>query len=319
MNAEEQILDYFTRMLRARRFDEVLCDHGAYVNDTYHVSIGLETSAAAIACAQEKGDSILLNHRNHGQLAACGASPELMYREIFGRDGGSQRGKLGSFHLIDVEHGIAYVSAMLAGGVPLSIGMALANKRIGNGSISFAYLGDGAMDEGIVYESFNIASAWHVPVVIVCDNNGSRPRGGQSKFSILAEVCGLTAFKTDAQNPLDVFSTVAMAAAGARKGEEPQFVEIVSEPWPGNATGSHPQNITGPFDLATAHSRSDEWSVVDPLVHMVRLLRSRGVSLDVMAEIDSAIKGELAEAVGAALGAPLAPESVIFEHVWGDQ
>lgn len=319
MNVEEQLLDYFTRMLRARRFDEVLCDHGAYVNDTYHVSIGLETSATAIACAQEKGDSILLNHRNHAQLAACGASPEIMYREIFGRDGGSQRGKLGSFHLIDVEHGIAYVSAMLAGGVPLSIGMALANERIANGSISFAYLGDGAMEEGIVYESFNIASAWHVPVVIVCDNNGSRPSEDQSKFRSLAEVCGLTAFSKDAQNPMDVFSTVALAAADARRGEGPQFVEITSEPWPGNATGNHPQNVTGPFDLATARSRTDEWSVVDPLAHLVRLLHSLGVSLDLMAEIDSSITGELAIAVRAALDAPLAPESVVYEHVWGDQ
>ncbi len=316
---EDELLNYFTPMLRARRFDEALCENGAFVNDTYHVSIGLETSAAAIASSRKSGDSIFLNHRNHGQLAACGADLEGMYCEVFGRDGGPQRGKLGSFHLIDVEHGISYVSAMLAGGVPIAIGTALASVKRSSGAISFAYLGDGAMDEGIIYESFNIAALWHVPVVVVCDNNGYKHDGYKSKFCDLARVCGLRAFSVDAQMPLKVFSTVERAAEAARSGGGPHFIEIVSEPWPGNATGNHPQNVTGPFELTTAVSRVDEWSIVDPLVHLVRDLLARGASLDEMREIDRRIKEEISSAVALALDAPLAPTSVIFEHVWGNQ
>ena len=310
------LLDYFTPMLRARRFDETLCVHGAEVNDTYHVSIGLEASAAAIACAQKPGDSILLNHRNHGQLAACGSDLEMMYREIFGRDGSPQRGKLGSFHLVDKERGIPYVSAMLGGGIPLAIGIGLANSRLGNGAISFAYLGDGAMEEGIIYESFNIASAWNTPVVIVCDNNGSRSKIHTSRFCDLARVCGLTAFSVDAQKPTDVFSAVELAAETARLENKPHFVEILSESWPGNGTGNHPRNITGTFEVATAHQNTDKWSLVDPLTQLVRELLSEGTQLDELLAIDKTIKSEVDRAVTSALAAPLAPSSAIYETIW---
>lgn len=318
MTVEHDLLSYFQRMLRARRFDEVLCDNGAFVNDTYHVSIGLETSAVAIAESRAPNDVILLNHRNHGQLAACGANAEFMYREIFGRDGGSQRGKLGSFHLIDFEHGIPYVSAMLAGAIPLAVGMALANSLRGRSAISFAYLGDGAMDEGIVYESFNIASAWNASVVIVCDNNSSNSQTSRSKFCDLAQVCGLKALQVDAQKPFEVFAAVEDAAVAARRGEGPQFVEIRSEPWPGNATGNHPKNITGSFDVSSAFSRTDNWSIVDPLVHVVRDVLSRGVEMDALLEVDRKISSEMHESVAAALNAPLAPPTAIFEHIWGE-
>ncbi|WP_276947605.1 thiamine pyrophosphate-dependent enzyme, partial [Ferrimicrobium acidiphilum] len=319
MTVQHDPLSYFRRMLRARRFDEVLCEHGAFVNDTYHVSIGLETSAAAIAESRRADDVILLNHRNHGQLAACGASAEIMYREIFGREGGSQRGKLGSFHLIDVENGIPYVSAMLAGAIPLAVGMALANSRVGRSAISFAYLGDGAMDEGIVYEGFNIASAWNVPVVVVCDNNGSKSSTFRSKFCDVAHACGLAAFRVDAQKPFEVFTIVNSAAQAARRGEGPQFVEIQSESWPGNTTGNHPRNVTGPFEVGSAFSRIDDWSIIDPLVHLVRALPSRGVTLEAMLQVDLQVTTEINESVAAALGAPIAPPAVIFEHVWGEE
>lgn len=317
MNSD--MLRYFRLMLRARRFDEALCEIGDQINDTYHVSIGLETSAAAIACAQESGDYILLNHRNHGQLAACGSDLERMYRELLGRDGGPQRGKLGSFHLVDSEKGIPYVSAMLAGGVPIAIGMAVANSRQGKDSIAFAYLGDGAMEEGIIYESFNIASKWNAPVVIVCDNNSTRTIGQSSKFCELAKICGLGSFAVNAQFPFEVFSVVHSAANAARNGEGPRFVEVISEPWPGNATGNHPRNITGFFDIPSSYSSTDGWSLVDPLAHVVKGLLSMGFELTELIDLDAEITTEVNQAITSALEAPLAPSSVIFEDIWGER
>ena len=104
-------------MLRGRRFDETLIAHAELVSGVFHVSIGMEGTAAALAAARTPADLIMLNHRNHGALAAIGSDLETMFREILGRDGGPQRGRAGSLHLADAANGVPYTSAMVAGGV----------------------------------------------------------------------------------------------------------------------------------------------------------------------------------------------------------
>src|SRR5665213_4322206 len=141
-------LDRLAAMLRARRFDETLIAHAELVTGVFHVSIGLESSAAALALTRTGADLVMLNHRNHGALAAIGSDLEVAFREILGRDGGPQRGRAGSLHLADAANGVPYTSAMVAGGVALGVGMALAKRRLAREGIVYAFFGDGAMGEG---------------------------------------------------------------------------------------------------------------------------------------------------------------------------
>jgi acetoin:2,6-dichlorophenolindophenol oxidoreductase subunit alpha len=307
-------------MLRARRFDEVLCREGDIVNDTYHVSIGLEVSAAGIACARRDGDTITLTHRNHGVLAAIGADLEEMYREIFGRDGSALRGRGGSFHLVDVDRGALYTSALVAGGLPLAVGMAMAHRRLGKDSISLAYLGDGAMEEGVAYESLNAARYWDAPIVFICDNNASGPQSVDSRRRIaaLADSCGLLSATLDAEDPARAVSAIEGAAREARASGGPQFVQIICPEWPG-ATGAnrgHPKDTTGPFAIPTVIERDDPWSRVDPLAQEVRQLLEDGIAVDDMLAIDADTTTEVEHAIWAALAAEVAPISVVDDDVW---
>ena len=310
----------FRPMLRARRFDEVLCREGDVVNDTYHVSIGLEVGAAAIACARRDGDTIALTHRNHGALAAIGSDLEEMYREIFGRDGTTLRGRGGSFHLVDVDRGVLYTSAMVAGGLPLAVGMAMAHQRLGKNAITLAYFGDGATEEGVAYESLNAAHYWNAPIVFICDNNSSGPQSKDSseRIAALADVCAVPSVTVEAGDPANAVSVIEDAASNARSGQGPRFVQILCPEWPGNAARGHPKDTTGPFDVATTLERDDAWTREDPLAREIRQLSDEGVAMTDMVTVEKDVTAEVERAVSAALAAGLAPVSVVDDDVWGE-
>lgn len=311
-------------MLRARRFDETLIEYRALVTDVYHVSIGQEATAAAIAISREPGDVLMLNHRNHAHIAANGADLELMFRELFGRDGGPQRGRSGSLHLADAEHGAPYTSAMVGGGVPLALGIAWAKKRRGEEGIAFCTFGDGAMGEGIVHECLNIARLWELPVVLVCESNAA-PAGEQANaFQAAARLVDLAVAHrvpgtvVDATQPAAAVEEIAAVAAAVRSAGGPHFVEARSVPWPGNRTflATSPE---GPVDLATAAGPAPAgWPAADPVLNEVRQLLGEGVGLDAVLELDNGIRSEVESAARSAAAASRAPASAAFENVWAD-
>ena len=235
-------LERFAAMLRARRFDETLIEHAELVVGVFHVSIGMEATAAALALTRGADDLVMLNHRNHGALQALGSDPEAMFREILGRDGGRQRGRGGSLHLCDPEHGVPYTSAMVAGGAALAVGMALARKRLRRPGIVFAFFGDGAMNEGAMHESLNLSSLWQLPVLFVCEGNArehaAHATATQAARSLheLAAVHQVAAKAVDAANADAITDAMREAAAALRAGGGPRFLEARTTPWPGNAT-----------------------------------------------------------------------------------
>jgi TPP-dependent pyruvate/acetoin dehydrogenase alpha subunit len=312
-------------MLRGRRFDETLIAHAELVTGVFHVSIGMEGTAAALAAARTPADLIMLNHRNHGALAAIGSDLETMYREILGRDGGPQRGRAGSLHLADAANGVPYTSAMVAGGVALSVGMALAQRRLAREGIVFAFLGDGAMGEGATYESLNLAALWNLPVLFVCESNaladgaGNRANALQAARTLaeLAAVHQVRANAVDAGDPQAIAQAMLEAAGTVRAGDGPRFIEARSQPWPGNATFL-PRLVDGELDLGAglAASQAAGWSAADPILAEARALLADGVSPEAMLELDHSIQAAVREAFRRAEAAPPAPDAVALAEVW---
>ncbi len=318
-------LERLAAMLRGRRFDETLIAHAELVSGVFHVSIGMEGTAAALAATRTPADLIMLNHRNHGALAAIGSDLETMFGEILGRDGGPQRGRAGSLHLADAANGVPYTSAMVAGGVALAVGMALAQRRLAREGIVFAFFGDGAMGEGATYESLNVAALWNAPVLFVCESNaladgaGNRANTQQAARTLveLAEVHQVGASAVDAGDPEAIAAAMLEAAGTVRAGDGPRFIEARSEPWPGNATFL-PRLVHGELDLRTAPgaSRAAGWSATDPILAEARALLADGVSLESMLELDRSIRAAVREAFERARAAPPAPDAVALAGVW---
>jgi len=310
-------------MLRGRRFDETLIEHADQVTGVFHVSIGQEGTAAALAATRTPDDLTMLNHRNHGALAAIGSDLESAFREILGRDGGPQRGRAGSLHLADAARGVPYTSAMVAGGVALAVGMALAKRRLGRPGIVYALFGDGAMGEGAMHESLNVAQLWELPVLFVCESNARPAQGRANAFQAaraltdLAEVHQVTALSVDAANARAIEEAMASAADAVRDGAGPRFIEARTEPWPGNRTFL-PSLVDGELDLAAAIvGPAAGWAAFDPVVGEALALRAEGVEADAIAALDAAIRAQVRDAFAAAAAAPPPPLAIALDGVWG--
>lgn len=302
-------------MLRARRFDELLVENGALVDGVFHVSIGLEATAGSLACVRADADSVALGHRNHAHLVAIGSAPELLYRELLGRDGGPQRGRAGSFHLADPHRGVAYTSAMLGGAAALAAGLALAKQRLGEPGVALAFFGDGAMGEGLIYETFNLAATWRLPMVFVCENN--RDSTGAGAFARTAKAHDIASATADGRRPRETLVALQAVCGAAREGGGAHFLEVVSEPWPGNATfHAHPLPR---LDLGAVRADAgDGFAVGDPVRAEARALLADGVELERVIELDAAITDQMTQAFAAAARAPLAPPDSALDAVWGE-
>jgi acetoin:2,6-dichlorophenolindophenol oxidoreductase subunit alpha len=304
-------LDALAAMLRARRFEEALLSAADELHGHYHVSIGMEAVAAGLAAARRNGDWVMTGYRNHAHLLAVGADPETMFAEMLGRRGGPQRGRSGSFHLADAERGVPYTSAMVGGQVPLALGLAFAARRRGEARVTFCLFGDGALGEGAVHESLNLAALWDLPLVFVCENN-AQPADGQANafqsaasLAELAAVHGLTALDVDGRVAPDMVSTLVECARKVRAGGGPVFVDAAVGSWPGNESFL-PRDVTGPTDLG-AEAAGDAWtSRDDPVLLEARRLLRLGVPPDELHAIDEAAVREMRAALGAARDRPAA-------------
>jgi TPP-dependent pyruvate/acetoin dehydrogenase alpha subunit len=309
------------RMLAARRFDETLIEHVGLVHGVFHVGIGQEGTATAIALERDAPDVLMLNHRNHQHLIAGGAEPVLLFAEIFGRDLGPHRGRNGTLHLADRACGVGYTSAMVGGTVPLGLGMALARKRRGEPGIAFCCFGDGALGEGILHECLNIAKLWELPVVFVCESNSepgpARATGTQAAAALtdLATAHQVVASRVDATDAAAVHEAVSAIVADVRAGEGPRFLLAQTVPWPGNVSFI-PSLPEGPLDLSRAEQEPVGWEAHDPVLCEVRRLLGAGASLSELLAEDDAIRDAMHRAVQTAAQAGDAPPEAALENVW---
>ena len=311
--------DILRRMLSMRRFEEAVFNlrQQELFAGHYHLYIGQEATGAATMAALDAGDMLFSTHRNHGHLIARGGDAGRALAEILGRETGLNRGHGGTFHLADAELGMPHTSALVGGSVPLSAGAAWAMKLAGNDRVGVAFFGDGAVEEGVVFETLNIAQLWQLPVIFVCENNDGAAVQGRSGSFAGAHILDIAAALRMDCHPVDggdadaVFAQVSAAVAACRRGRGPVFIEALTEPWPGNA-GAYPDLVTGVTDIsmawasdAAAGDYAQWYGAVDPVLRLARgLLADGAASTGDLKTLDDAVRQEIQTAVSFAADSP---------------
>jgi TPP-dependent pyruvate/acetoin dehydrogenase alpha subunit len=307
VNVPDDRFQLLRLLLSARRFDEAVLRHGSEIDGHHHVSHGLEASAAALALVRRDGDLVTTTFRNHAHLVCLGHDPSTMLAEMLGRHVPPQLGRSGSMHLANPRVGVLYTSAMVAGGIPQAVGYALAHKRTGSGGVAFCLFGDGAVQEGVAHESFNLAALWELPVVFLCENNGT-PDGGRANtyqaapsMSALAEVHAISSSVANGRNPGETVDALRDATERVRAQSRPHFLDVQSTAWRGNET-FYPKDVTGPTDLrrAAGPTGSDWDDHDDPVLAEARNLLGAGVPMDALLEVDAEVTRRIEQATAEA-------------------
>ena len=229
-----RLFELYRTMRRIRSFEERVAElyvRSESAGSMLHLSIGEEGAAAGISAAMQKQDSFTTHHRGHGVFLARGADPNRMMAEIGGKASGYCAGKGGSMHIADMGLGHLGANAIVGGGIPHVVGAGISYRRLGTDAVSVAFFGDGAMQQGVLYESMNMAALWDLPVVFVCINNqygmGTRiDRATRSlEFEKRAHAFGLEATMVDGENVEDVEDAARGLIDGARRGK-PGFIAV---------------------------------------------------------------------------------------------
>ena len=326
----EASLRIFTTMLKIRRFEESVINLWADESITAnlgghrHVYIGQEAIAAVVCELMRDEDNIVTTHRNHGHIVGRQGHLGKALAEILCREDGYNRGRAGSSGITAADKGFLFTSGQVGGGVGLSTGAALAQKIADKGGVSVAFFGDGSLEEGVSYESMNMAALFELPVVYICENNSvgvttGRAQNEWSSSSLSAETLGdiprSLKIETEivaGEDAEALYDSVSRLIDKVRSRQaSPVFIETRSHRWPGSRS-FNPTLVTGATQLSwildpeTVQGTHADWiNQFDPVVVFGRALVSRNIlDADTLAEIDSEISAELEAAREFALSSP---------------
>ena len=230
----EQMMQYFKDMLLIRRFEEKAGQlYGmGLIGGFCHLYIGQEAVVVGVQSALETGkDSVITAYRDHGHMLACGMSANGVMAELTGRRGGYSKGKGGSMHMFSREQKFYGGHGIVGATAPLGAGLAFAHKYRGDGGICTAYYGDGAANQGQIYEAYNMAALWKLPVIFIIENNGygmgtSQARHAAGEIYKRGEAYGIPAEKVSGMDVLTVRAAALKAVEYARSGKGPYILEF---------------------------------------------------------------------------------------------
>jgi pyruvate dehydrogenase E1 component alpha subunit len=313
----EQALRLLATMWRIRLFEERVSalKRADEVHGLVHSSAGQEGVAAGVCTQLRRDDPVYSGHRAHGHAIAKGAPLERVLAELMGRDGGLCRGLGGSMHLVDVEHGFMGATGVVGGNVPIALGSALAARLRGDDSVAVVFFGDGAVQGGIFIESVNIAALWHLPVILVCENNGFAeftPRSAHTNVERVSDVVapyGLERATVDGNDAVAVWETFRNYLDAARTGAGPFLVECLTHRLRGHYEGD-----PGLYREALA---AVDWQALDPILRLQRHGVAQGWFAESALQAIEADAAELVEeAVRVARESPFPPVELLGELVY---
>ena len=299
-------------MLLIRRAEEAIaemCESGE-VRCPCHFSIGQEAVAAGVSAALVPEDTVWGGHRSHGHYLAQGGSLEGLFAEVLGKTAGCSGGRGGSMHLMAPEQGILGTVPIVAGTIPLAAGAALAYKLRGEARVAVAFFGDGALEEGSVHETLNLAALYKLPMIFVCENNlySSHLHWSERRVADNLDQAGafhsVPGLRVDGNAVEDVFEAARQAVARAKSGAGPSFLECRTFRWRGHVGASSDEDVG-------VHRRGElaEWLECDP----IRRAEDR-LAMDLESQ-RAGIDQEIDRALGAARRASAPEAGRIGEHV----
>ncbi|MFC1411616.1 thiamine pyrophosphate-dependent dehydrogenase E1 component subunit alpha [Streptacidiphilus sp. N1-12] len=264
-----------------------------------HPYIGQEAVAVGVCAALRPDDRITSTHRGHGHVLAKGADPRRLMAELAGRESGLNQGRGGSMHAADLSLGILGANGIVGAGAPIAVGAAWAAQQAGEDRVVVSFFGDGALNQGVLLESLNLAAMWRLPVLFVCENNGyatTLPAATAVAGSALgrAQAFGIPAVPVDGMDTEAVREAAVRAVARARAGDGPAFLECHTYRFEGHHTMERRMKV----NYRTAEEIED-WRSRDPLpraASAVAPARRAVIDLRVDAELDGAERFALAAA-----------------------
>jgi pyruvate dehydrogenase E1 component alpha subunit len=315
--SKEQELSAYREMLLIRRFEEKAGQmYGmGLIGGFCHLYIGQEAVVVGMQMAIKEGDQVITGYRDHGHMLACGMDPKGVMAELTGRRGGYSKGKGGSMHMFSIEKNFYGGHGIVGAQVSLGTGIAFANHYRGNDSVSLTYFGDGAANQGQVYESFNMASLWNLPVVYVIENNryamgtSVTRSSAQTDFSKRGISFDIPGEQVDGMDVRAVKDAGERAVKLCREGKGPFILEMQTYRYRGHSMS----------DPAKYRSRDEVQKVrteQDPIEQVrARLLQKKWASEDDLKKVDAEVRDIINEAAEFATNDPEPDPSELYSDV----
>ena len=305
--SKDKLIDAYTRMKKIRVVEETMRDEFAKgtVPAFIHLYIGQEAIASGICVELNDDDTIASTHRGHGHCLAKNSNLERMTMEIFCRADGLCEGKGGSMHIADLSVGMLGANAIVGANAPIAVGAALRQRVMGENLVSAAFIGDGASNQGAVFEAMNLASVLKLPVLFVFENNGYAEftgvdyHCGGGDIAGRAEGFGMPSYKLDGSDFFAVQEAAAEAVQRARKGDGPSAIECYAKRWYGHFEGD-PQHYRTKKELESIRKNNDPLIIFRQKVEEAGLIESSELDL-----IDDDLLSQVTNAVEKAKNSPL--------------
>ena len=304
-------------MWRTRRFEEAVDDLFArgLMHGTMHLSIGQEASATGTCLALREDDAITSTHRGHGHCIGKGADLTRMMAELLAKETGYCRGRGGSMHIADVATGNLGANGIVAGGIPIAAGAALAYRMRGEDRVVACFFGDGAANEGAFHEAVNLAAIWRLPVVFVCENNKYGMSFSTEKSFAIEHIAeraagyGIPGVTVDGNDIEAVHDAVAEAVQRARAGQGPTLVENVTYRWKGHSKSDK--------NLYRTKEEIADWRTKDPILAFEARVRELDLLSDEeIQSVRTEALEDVRDAVRTANAAPDADPSDLLDAVF---
>jgi TPP-dependent pyruvate/acetoin dehydrogenase alpha subunit len=318
---KETLLEMQRRMLRIRLFDErasKMVKRG-YIPGTVHTSIGQEAQVVGACMALRNGDHMTGNHRSHGHPIGKGSPLGPLMAELVGKATGVCGGKGGSLHLADYAVGSLGESGITGSAIPIAVGAALSAQVLGEDRVALTFFGDGTANQGVLYEAMNLAAAYKLPVIFLCENNFyalSTPSHTVTGGRIVDRAAGFGmpgVRVEDGQDVMAVYGAVADAVDRARRGDGPTLVEVMTYRF-----REHSEGLRINVDYRNAEEKAF-WTSRDPIVLFRDVLIAGGIATaEEMADIDADIEREVEDCAQFAINSPDPSPEVAFQHLFTD-
>lgn len=319
----ETLLTQLRVMLRIRLAERCLAEgrRDGLIGGPVHLGVGQEAVAVGVAAELRKTDRVFGAHRSHSHVLSMGSSLHRLFAEVLGKDTGLSRGMGGSMHLWDQPNGFYGSVPIVSGTVPLAVGAALAAKLQGGGDVGIAYLGDGAVEEGVVHESLNLARMLNAPAIFVVENNLfashmhislRQPKESTARFAAANDIPYEI---VDGNDVVSVRAAAALLIERARAGHGPGFLEAVTYRWYGHVDWRE--------DIDVGINRSAEhvsaWRKRDPIARLVAGLQEMGlINAGQVAAMEAEVAEEVADAWMQAQADAYPPLSALTSRVFAD-
>lgn len=309
---KETYLNWYEQMMMMRRFEEKCAQlYGQQkIKGFCHLYIGQEAVVAGLMSAITKDDKVITAYRDHGHALGCGITPNAIMAELYGKVTGCSKGKGGSMHLFSKEHNFFGGHGIVGGQIPLGAGIAMAEQYNGTKNVCVCFMGDGAVRQGSLNETFNMAMLWKLPVIFVCENNGYAMGTSVQRTTNLEDIYKLGLAYDMPCGPVDgmqcetVHDAFEEAVARARKGDGPTFLEIRTYRYRGHS-------MSDPAKYRTKEE-VEEYKAKDP-IEMVKatILKKKWATEKELEAMEDKIMAEVNESVEFAENSPFpAPEDL---------